>query len=310
MAQGHGHATSVTLPQATTSPVVPQDIDAFLVRARERGYEAALRFGKRGLNLAATAAVQAATKVPRGQNPPSRVTAGVLSPGLASDPSSPCPPCRARARWPGGSAASACRTCAACPSRPPCPSRTRCTWRSSGASGSPWVSSGGVAVPPWPGGSSRAGGGRAGAGVSPVSPAFGAALCCESESDDEELWSDSQVSPSASPRRELRPLSRSRSLRTLRKNPAKEVTGGGDARRGRGAAQGVPTVPVPFPARALPGSCAAGPGGERLSRSRTAENAGKSLPGGWRGICRGIRRELRRLAAPGVAPAALGILPL
>ncbi|NXY52864.1 REEP4 protein, partial [Callaeas wilsoni] len=39
-----------------------QDIDAFLIRARERGYETALRFGKRGLNLAATAAVQAATK--------------------------------------------------------------------------------------------------------------------------------------------------------------------------------------------------------------------------------------------------------
>ncbi|KAI1230069.1 Receptor expression-enhancing protein 4, partial [Lamprotornis superbus] len=39
-----------------------KDIDAFLVRARERGYETMLHFGKRGLNLAATAAVQAATK--------------------------------------------------------------------------------------------------------------------------------------------------------------------------------------------------------------------------------------------------------
>ncbi|NXH95725.1 REEP4 protein, partial [Pachycephala philippinensis] len=39
-----------------------KDIDAFLLRARERGYETVLRFGKRGLNLAATAAVQAATK--------------------------------------------------------------------------------------------------------------------------------------------------------------------------------------------------------------------------------------------------------
>ncbi|NXT11016.1 REEP4 protein, partial [Prunella fulvescens] len=36
------------------------DIDALLVRARERGYETALHFGKRGLNLAATAAIQAA----------------------------------------------------------------------------------------------------------------------------------------------------------------------------------------------------------------------------------------------------------
>ncbi|NWY98527.1 REEP4 protein, partial [Loxia curvirostra] len=39
-----------------------KDIDAFLVRACECGYETALRFGKRGLTLAATAAVQAATK--------------------------------------------------------------------------------------------------------------------------------------------------------------------------------------------------------------------------------------------------------
>ncbi|NWV41176.1 REEP4 protein, partial [Grantiella picta] len=39
-----------------------KDIDAFLVRARERGYESLLHFGKRSLNLAATAAVQAATK--------------------------------------------------------------------------------------------------------------------------------------------------------------------------------------------------------------------------------------------------------
>ncbi|NWX29576.1 REEP4 protein, partial [Notiomystis cincta] len=39
-----------------------KDIDAFLARAQERSYEAALRFGKRSLSLAATAAVQAATK--------------------------------------------------------------------------------------------------------------------------------------------------------------------------------------------------------------------------------------------------------
>ncbi|NWV54478.1 REEP4 protein, partial [Daphoenositta chrysoptera] len=39
-----------------------KDIDAFLLRARERGYQTVLRFGRRGLNLAATAAVQAATK--------------------------------------------------------------------------------------------------------------------------------------------------------------------------------------------------------------------------------------------------------
>ncbi|NXB82813.1 REEP4 protein, partial [Donacobius atricapilla] len=39
-----------------------KDIDTFLLQARERGYQTMLRFGKRGLNLAATAAVQAATK--------------------------------------------------------------------------------------------------------------------------------------------------------------------------------------------------------------------------------------------------------
>ncbi|NXU87172.1 REEP4 protein, partial [Xiphorhynchus elegans] len=39
-----------------------KDIDTFLVRTRERGYETMLHFGKRGLNLAATAAVQAAAK--------------------------------------------------------------------------------------------------------------------------------------------------------------------------------------------------------------------------------------------------------
>ncbi|NWU93913.1 REEP4 protein, partial [Upupa epops] len=39
-----------------------QDIDAYIIQARERSYEAMVHFGKRGLNLAATAAVQAATK--------------------------------------------------------------------------------------------------------------------------------------------------------------------------------------------------------------------------------------------------------
>ncbi|XP_061205775.1 receptor expression-enhancing protein 4 isoform X1 [Neopsephotus bourkii] len=39
-----------------------KDIDGYILRARERGYETLVRFGKRGLNLAATAAVQAAAK--------------------------------------------------------------------------------------------------------------------------------------------------------------------------------------------------------------------------------------------------------
>ncbi|NWW44496.1 REEP4 protein, partial [Pedionomus torquatus] len=41
-----------------------KEIDTFIVQARERGCEAMVRFGRRGLNIAATAAIQAATKVP------------------------------------------------------------------------------------------------------------------------------------------------------------------------------------------------------------------------------------------------------
>lgn len=48
-----------------------QEIDTYIIQARERSYETVVRFGKRGLNMAATAAIQAATKVPgRGQDPP------------------------------------------------------------------------------------------------------------------------------------------------------------------------------------------------------------------------------------------------
>ncbi|XP_069733744.1 receptor expression-enhancing protein 4 isoform X2 [Phaenicophaeus curvirostris] len=39
-----------------------KEIDSYIIRARERSYETMIRFGKRGLNIAATAAVQAATK--------------------------------------------------------------------------------------------------------------------------------------------------------------------------------------------------------------------------------------------------------
>uniref|UniRef100_A0A8C6N711 Receptor expression-enhancing protein n=1 Tax=Melopsittacus undulatus TaxID=13146 RepID=A0A8C6N711_MELUD len=39
-----------------------KDIDGYILCARQRSYEAMVRFGKRGLNLAATAAVQAAAK--------------------------------------------------------------------------------------------------------------------------------------------------------------------------------------------------------------------------------------------------------
>ncbi|XP_035418615.1 receptor expression-enhancing protein 4 [Cygnus atratus] len=39
-----------------------QEIDTYIIQARERGYETVVRFGKRGLNIAATAAVQAAAR--------------------------------------------------------------------------------------------------------------------------------------------------------------------------------------------------------------------------------------------------------
>ncbi|KAF4802146.1 hypothetical protein TURU_028384 [Turdus rufiventris] len=45
-----------------TKNIREYDIDAFLVRTWERSYETMLHFGKRGLNLAATASIQAATK--------------------------------------------------------------------------------------------------------------------------------------------------------------------------------------------------------------------------------------------------------
>ncbi|KAM6035477.1 receptor expression-enhancing protein 4 isoform 2-T2 [Theristicus caerulescens] len=39
-----------------------KEIDTYIIQARERSYETMVRFGKRGLNMAATAAVQAAAK--------------------------------------------------------------------------------------------------------------------------------------------------------------------------------------------------------------------------------------------------------
>lgn len=40
-----------------------QEIDDCLVQAKDRSYDALVHFGKRGLNVAATAAVMAASKV-------------------------------------------------------------------------------------------------------------------------------------------------------------------------------------------------------------------------------------------------------
>uniref|UniRef100_A0A672K4F7 Receptor expression-enhancing protein n=1 Tax=Sinocyclocheilus grahami TaxID=75366 RepID=A0A672K4F7_SINGR len=40
-----------------------KEIDEYITQAKDRSYETMMRFGKRGLNIAATAAVTAATKV-------------------------------------------------------------------------------------------------------------------------------------------------------------------------------------------------------------------------------------------------------
>ena len=40
-----------------------QEIDEYITQAKDKSYETMMRFGKRGLNIAATAAVTAATKV-------------------------------------------------------------------------------------------------------------------------------------------------------------------------------------------------------------------------------------------------------
>lgn len=42
---------------------VLQEIDEYIAQAKDRSYETMMKFGKRGLNLAANAAVTAATKV-------------------------------------------------------------------------------------------------------------------------------------------------------------------------------------------------------------------------------------------------------
>lgn len=52
----------------------PQEIDEYITQARDKSYETMMRVGKRGLNLAANAAVTAAAKVRRG-----RVHSRVLS---------------------------------------------------------------------------------------------------------------------------------------------------------------------------------------------------------------------------------------
>ncbi|NXH31997.1 REEP4 protein, partial [Myiagra hebetior] len=162
-APGHGHARGAgsapgTWPcpgswqcQATTHPNPPsQDIDAFLLRARERGYETALRFGRRGLNLAATAAVQAATK-----------SQGALAGRLRS---------------------LSMQDLRSLPEQVPVHFQDLEEQER-------------------------------------LRQPLGYGRRCESDTEDEELWSDSQVTPPGSPPRDPKPLSRSQSLRSLRRNP-------------------------------------------------------------------------------------------
>ncbi|XP_009993968.1 PREDICTED: receptor expression-enhancing protein 4-like, partial [Chaetura pelagica] len=131
-----------------------KEIDTYIIRAKERSYEAMVGFGKRGLNLAATAAVQAATK---GQG----VLAGRLRSFSLQDLRS-------------------------------IPDQTPLHYQD------PLY----LEEQETP---------RQLLGFSPR---------YESETEDDELWSDSRVSP---PPRDPRPLSRSHSLRTAKKKtPAKE----------------------------------------------------------------------------------------
>ncbi|XP_027569843.2 receptor expression-enhancing protein 4 isoform X1 [Pipra filicauda] len=140
-----------------------KDIDTFLVRTRERGYETMLHFGKRGLNLAATAAVQAATK-----------SQGALAGRLRSF---------------------SMQDLRCIPDRGPAPF-------------------------PDPLYLEEQDGRQLGCGAAP--PARRYESDTEDDDDEEELWSDSGVTPQPSPRRDPKPLSRSQSLRSLRKTPAKE----------------------------------------------------------------------------------------
>ncbi|XP_032060015.1 receptor expression-enhancing protein 4 [Aythya fuligula] len=137
-----------------------QEIDAYIIQARERGCEAVLRFGKRGLNIAATAAVQAAAK-----------SQGALAGRLRSFS---IPDLRSL------------------PDDAPLHYRDPLYLEADPGPG-------GALRTPWPGGLGDSGGG------------------CE---EDEERWSDSQLPPAPPPQpRDPKPISRSQSLRTLKKKP-------------------------------------------------------------------------------------------
>ncbi|XP_050770610.1 receptor expression-enhancing protein 4 isoform X1 [Gymnogyps californianus] len=140
-----------------------KEIDAYIIHARERSYETMVRLGKRGLNVAATAAVQAAAKS-------QGALAGRLRSFSMQDLRSI--PDEAPVHY-----------------RDPLYLEEQESRRQLLAYSTP-----------------------------------SASQQYESETEDEELWSDSQVSPEPSPRsRDPKPLSRSQSLcTTKKKTPGKE----------------------------------------------------------------------------------------
>ncbi|XP_075379726.1 receptor expression-enhancing protein 4 [Mycteria americana] len=134
-----------------------KEIDMYIAQARERSYETVVRFGKRGLNMAATAAVQAATKS-------QGALAGRLRSFSMQDLRSI--PDEAPVHY-----------------RDPLYLEEQESRRQLLAYSTP-----------------------------------SASQQYESETEDEELWSDSKVSPESSPRgRNRKPLSRSHSLRAAKK---------------------------------------------------------------------------------------------
>uniref|UniRef100_A0A8C0UE83 Receptor expression-enhancing protein n=1 Tax=Cyanistes caeruleus TaxID=156563 RepID=A0A8C0UE83_CYACU len=169
-----------------------KDIDAFLVQARERGYETMVRFGKRGLNLAATAAVQAATKVPGEETPPEQGDRRGRCPldwGLTIL-SALCPPLQSQGALAGRLRSFSMQDLHSLPEQVPVHFQDPLYLEEQESLQQP--------------------------------RAYGTGRRYESDTDDEEMWSDSQLSPPAPPRRDPKPLSRSQSLRSLRKNPGKE----------------------------------------------------------------------------------------
>ncbi|KAM7080709.1 receptor expression-enhancing protein 4 isoform 2-T2 [Ciconia maguari] len=134
-----------------------KEIDTYITQARERSYETMVRFGKRGLNMAATAAVQAAAKS-------QGALAGRLRSFSMQDLRSI--PDEAPVHY-----------------RDPLYLEEQESRRQLLAYSTP-----------------------------------SASQQYESETEDEELWSDSQISPESSPRgRDRKPLSRSHSLRAAKK---------------------------------------------------------------------------------------------